>query len=123
MDYQIGSALWELEREFKRTIDDGSLSTLRSAPSRAGRLDSQPRDELGYDLRRWSWLPGERNALSGPHGERFDVTGGANHRRRWLVADDGFARGEVREDVPHSGPTLQRRPPGGLPDLGPRGAG
>ena len=81
---------------------------------------SQTRDELSHDLRRWSWLSGERYALPGPHGESFDVTSGANHRRRWLVADDSFARGEMGDDIADSGATLQRRPARGLPHLGRR---
>ena len=101
--------------KIKGTLEDDS--SICWSPSPAGRLDSQTRDELSHDLRRWSWLPGERDALSGPQRERFDVTGGADHRRRRLVADDRFAGSEVGDDLAHSGPALQRRPARCLPQL------
>src|SRR5579863_4619363 len=55
--------------------------------------------ELGHDVRRRLWRSRERDALPGPHRERFDVPGAPDHRRGWLIPNDSFAGGEVRDHV------------------------
>jgi len=86
---------------------------LRATPARL-----QAGGELGHDVRRWLRLSRERDALSGPHRERFDVPGGPGHRRRGFVADDGLAGGEVRDDITRSRPLRERGAARSLPRVG-----
>jgi quercetin dioxygenase-like cupin family protein len=51
-----------------------------------GRLEAG--GELGNDFRRRLSVLRERDALPGPHRERFDLPGRPDHRRRWLVTND-----------------------------------
>jgi tellurite resistance protein len=67
---------------------------------------SQAGGELRDDVRGRLWLPGECDALPGPHRECFDLTGGPGHGWRWLVSNDGFAGGEVGDHVAYSWPLV-----------------
>jgi MFS family permease len=84
----------------------------------AERPGLQAGGELGHDVRRRLGLPRERDTLSGPHRERFDVAGGPGHRRRWLVADDGLAGGEVCDHLARSWPLRERGAARGFPPGG-----
>jgi len=86
-----------------RSLDGSGGHHARASVSDLG---LQAGGELGHDVRRRLGLPRERDALSGPHRERFDLPGRTDHRRRRLVPDDCLAGGEVRDHVAVSWPLV-----------------